>query len=92
MAGHSSNPSGYTIVLADHASEPLLDYFERITGGGRPIEIKPTFAYWVDLDLELTTGRVIANPLEADVPVSREPDTAGVGPPRRARRTDEIDF
>jgi hypothetical protein len=47
--------------------------------------VKPIFACCMDLDFELTTGRVIANPFEAvHVPDRTNPPS---GPPRRVRRS-----
>jgi hypothetical protein len=68
--GATVDPSGYRITISDFASEPLLS---GVLGGGRGGRT-PSFAYWVDVDLELTVGRVIANPLAADYP--HAPDTS----------------
>jgi len=74
--GRLLNPFDYRIAIADLPSEPLL----RSVLGMDPAyhgTITPKFAYWLDLDLELTAGRVIANPLAADY----APDVS----PRRTR-------
>ena len=52
--------------------------------------IKPVFAYSVDIDLELTSGRVIANPLAA--PDAHAPDVSlnRNGRRRRPWRVDPV--
>jgi hypothetical protein len=90
-SGGCVDPSGYRITIQDFASEPLLSY---VLGAGGPgvRTITPVFAYWLDIDLELTAGRVIANPLAADyshrpdVSLKRtRPDTGGSQQPRKRR-------
>jgi hypothetical protein len=55
------------------------------------VTVQPIFAYWLDLDFELTTGRVIANPFETDyVPDRTKP--AGLQQPRPVHRTGQPDF
>ena len=64
--GGAVDPSHYTIRIPRLASEPLLSYIGQ--GDARALEeqITPAFAYWAELDVELTNGRVIANPYEID--------------------------
>lgn len=71
--GATVDPDGYQITIADSVSEPLLS---GVIGGRNQggLTLTPAFAYWLDIDLELTAGRVIANPLAADYP--HAPDTS----------------
>jgi hypothetical protein len=57
-------PEGYRITIANVASEPLREYFKK--SGLYRNEVKPAFAYVLNLDLDLTAGRVIANPMAMD--------------------------
>jgi len=57
-------PEDYSITIANVASEPLREYFKK--SGLYRNEVKPEFAYVLNLDLELTAGRVIANPMALD--------------------------
>jgi Acetoacetate decarboxylase (ADC) len=61
--GARIDPSDYRITIGDLASEQWLTYLDRTAGAGAK-ELTPDFAYWMDLDIELTTGRVIANAFE----------------------------
>jgi hypothetical protein len=89
--GGRLDPRGYGITIQDHASEPLIEYLEGPRATGGPVTVQPTFAYWLDLDFELTTGRVIANPFETDyVPDRTKP--AGLQQPRPVHRTGQPDF
>jgi hypothetical protein len=72
------DPSGYTITIENHASEPLLGLINGSRAPGPPAIISPIFAFWLDVDLELTSGSVIANPLEAEY----APDISGGRTPR----------
>lgn len=57
--------SGYHVTIQNHTSEQLLRYLKG-SGATRESEtMDVVFAYFVELDLELTNGRVIANPFEA---------------------------
>lgn len=80
----------YTITIGNFASERLLKYLDlKVADGKRGI--KPDFAYWMDLDVELTTGRVIANSFETgSVPDRTNPDPRERGAQRRVRRTGEL--
>jgi hypothetical protein len=57
-------PEEYRITIANIASEPLREYFKK--SGLYRNEVKPEFAYVLNLDLDLTAGRVIANPMAMD--------------------------
>jgi Acetoacetate decarboxylase (ADC) len=61
--GASLDPSGYRITIHRLDSDPLFSY---IFGDSRASTgtITPVFAYCANLDIELTNGRVIANPYE----------------------------
>ena len=65
-SGGCVDPSGYTVTVQNLESEPLLRYIagDRKASGGETT-FPVAFAYWADLDVELTNGRVIANPYEA---------------------------
>ena len=85
-----SNPTPIRITIENHASERLLEYLgTKGKAGARTIT--PEFAYWMDLDVELTTGRVIANSFESGwVPDRTNPDQRERGAQRRVRRTGEL--
>ena len=77
------DPGGYRITIFDSASEPVLS---EVIGDPQP---RTVFAYWLDIDLELTSGRVIANPLAADYPHASDTSlrsTQREGTPQPARR------
>jgi acetoacetate decarboxylase len=62
--GCVDDPGKYKIRIADVASEPLRTYLKE---SGLYREDAPAeFAYVLNLDLELTAGRVIANPMALD--------------------------
>jgi hypothetical protein len=99
--GGCLDPSAYRITIQNLASEPLLNY---ITGSGPadpPATMTPVFAYWLDLDFELTNGRVIANPFERgyvpDVSVGTtrpdrsDPSVQKAPTGRRVRRARQVD-
>jgi acetoacetate decarboxylase len=73
--GGCLDASDYRISVHDHASERLLRYLKGEDAKDLQAPIEAKFAFWLDLDFELTNGRVIANPLEAayapDVSVGR---------------------
>ena len=81
------DPSDYRITIENFVSEPLLGGV--LGGNPRRGPLTPLFAYSVDMDLELTVGRVIANPLAADYPhapdtsLKRTPPAPGGQPARR---------
>jgi Acetoacetate decarboxylase (ADC) len=80
--GGRLDPSDYDITIQNLASEPLFGYVNGPGAKGSQKTTPPVFAYWLDLDFELTNGRVIANPLEAayvpDLSVGRTRlDTSG---------------
>ena len=86
--GGSLDPSDYRIIVNDLASEPLLKYIRGAAPGAQET-ITPVFAYWLDVDVELTNGRVVANPYEeAHVP-DRSPHTIHRGRrgPQRTRQS-----
>jgi hypothetical protein len=64
--GGRLDPSGYEINIRAFPSEPLLEYLGVPAAAGDEVKIKPRFAYFADLDVELTNGRVIANPCEVN--------------------------
>jgi hypothetical protein len=64
--GGCLDPSDYRITIQNLASEPLLNYITGSAPTDPPETMTPVFAYWLDLDFELTNGRVIANPFEDD--------------------------
>ena len=88
--GARVEPDAYTITIENHASERLLEYLgTKGKAGARTIT--PEFAYWMDLDVELTTGRVIPNSFESGwVPHGTNPDQRERGAQRRVRRTGEL--
>jgi hypothetical protein len=89
--GGRLDPRDYRITIQDHASEPLIGYLKGPRATGGPVTLQPSFAYWLDLDFELTTGRVIANPFETDyVPDRTGP--AGLQQLRPVHRTGQPDF
>jgi len=59
-SGGRLDPRAFTIKVHRHTSEPLSEY---LLGENPPAcgQIEPTFAYWLDIDFDLTRGRVIAN-------------------------------
>jgi hypothetical protein len=61
--GARIDAGAYRIRIGDLASEQWLAYLDKSAGAGAK-ELTPDFAYWMDLDVELTTGRVIANAFE----------------------------
>jgi hypothetical protein len=69
-SGGRVDHEGYKIWVEDLASEPLL---RDILGRTSP-QMDASFAYILDIDLELSIGRVIANPLAADY--SYSPDVS----------------
>jgi hypothetical protein len=58
--GEQLDPSEYAIQVQALESEGLVEYLDESCGID---PIQPVFAYWLDMDFELTAGRVIANPL-----------------------------
>ena len=87
--GARIDPRDYRITISDFASEPLLTYLGRDSQDARG-PITPDFAYWMDLDIELTTGRVIANALEPRIVSTRTSVRPGQeGPGRQVRRSRE---
>jgi len=83
--GRILDPTEYEIAIQDLASEPLLSLV--LGGGGRGrMTTTPHFAYWLDLDLELTAGRVIANPLAAHYSYSPDVSLKTTRPKTRQRR------
>ena len=62
--GCVDDPEKYKIRIADVASEPLRNYLKE--SGLYREEVPAEFAYVLNLDLELTAGRVIANPMALD--------------------------
>ena len=88
--GARVQPDAYRITIENSASERLLDYLGKTAEDGRR-GIKPNFVYWMDLDVELTTGRVIANSFDSgSIPdwislAARARDSR-----RRIRRTGEL--
>jgi hypothetical protein len=78
------DPSGYRITIGNLASEPVLGH---VLGEGGAVDkiYTPVFAYELDLDLELTAGRVIANPLAADYPHAPETSLRSTKPEAGAR-------
>jgi len=78
----------YRIAISNFASERLLELLGRDSEPAQPIT--PDFAYWMDLDIELTTGRVIANALEPGLVDDQATGRfARQGPGRRVRRSRE---
>jgi len=69
--GARIDPHGYQITISDCKSEPILEYLGELSLHPKG-PITPDFAYWMDLDIELTTGRVIANALEPEGADDRE--------------------
>jgi hypothetical protein len=84
--GGCVDPTEYEITIQDLASEPLLSDVLGGGGSGRRMTLIPQFAYWLDLDLELTAGRVIANPLAAHYPYSPDVSLKTTMPKKRERR------
>jgi hypothetical protein len=87
--GGCIDPTEYEITIQDLASEPLLSLVlggKGSGGSGRRTTVTPQFAYWLDLDLELTAGRVIANPLAAHYPYSPDVSLKTTMPQKRGRR------
>jgi len=93
--GGCLEPSGYRITIENHASEPLLKYIKGSRTTGRAETITPVFAYWLDLDLQLTNGRVVANPYETpyipDLSAGKTPRDEGVQP-RMIRRSRHLEL
>ena len=81
--GFLDDPSVYDITIQNLASEPLLDAVLGEGSGVKKTTIKPVFAFSLYMDLELTSGRVIANPLAA--PDAHAPDVS-LKRNRRGRR------
>jgi hypothetical protein len=81
-------PSDYEIEIKIHESDPLFEYVDDPTQA----VITPKFAYWLDLDFELTNGRIIANPLQGNyapnLSISLERPNPLSGR-RRVRRSEE---
>jgi Acetoacetate decarboxylase (ADC) len=77
------DPSAYQIHIQDLASEPLL----RVLGaaGDRAVLI-PEFAFSLNLDLELTAGRVIANPFADNYSYSPDISLKRTPTEKRTRR------
>jgi hypothetical protein len=76
--------SQYRIEIANIASEPLRSYLEPLRQA-HPDGIEPKMAYVLNVDLELTTGRIIANPLASAYAI---PDTSLPRTTARATRFD----
>ena len=80
---------GYRITIENNESERLLEYLGLPTNSRS--EITPAFAYWMDLDVELTTGRVIANSFERAFVADRSTSARYErGAKRTIRRTGEL--
>jgi hypothetical protein len=60
--GGSLDESRYRITIQNLESEPLVNYLGGGKSQGNERTIEPRFAFFADLDFELTNGRVIANP------------------------------
>jgi hypothetical protein len=80
--GARVSSEAYRIKINDIDSERLIEYLGRSAAEWQE-GVTPDFAYWMDLDAELTAGRVIANPLGREFVPDRSPAHTGE---RRARR------
>jgi hypothetical protein len=93
--GGSVDPSKYCITIQNHASEPLLACIKGSAFSEPAAKIPVRFAYWLDLDLQLTNGRVIANRFEDPnyVPDLSPGKTARKGEKRRiVRRSRQLEL
>lgn len=72
VSGGRLNPADYTIEVHGHASEPLVTFLGGgQTGGSLSLPVK--FAYCLELNFELTRGRVLANAFEAPPGLDESP-------------------
>jgi len=87
--GARVNAKEYRIKISDLESERLNEYLGKSSDEWQN-GVTPDFAYWMDLDAELTTGRVIANPLERGfMPDRSRANTLERRNRRRIRRSGE---
>ena len=86
--GARVSAGSYRIRINELESERLIEYLGSAAGDWQA-GVTPDLAFWMDLDAELTAGRVIANPFEREFVPDRSANRDEQRNRRRIRRSRE---